>query len=148
MEEEWSYEKEWFEEGNVSRKIKEFLEDNGYTILKFNIDKRARGHDIEAIKNGEKLIVEVKGFPSDRYVKGKKKGQPKRTHPNLQAKHWFAEALLSLIIAKSENPKIKIAIGLPNFKKYRELIDKTGYFRKIFGLTCYWVNEDGTVKEE
>ena len=40
MEGEWSYEKEWFEEGNVSKKIKSFLEEEGYTILKFNVDTR------------------------------------------------------------------------------------------------------------
>jgi hypothetical protein len=74
-------------------------------------------------------------------------GKKKPTNPNLQAKHWFAEALLSLIIAKSENPKINIAMGLPFKEKYKELINKITYFRKQFDLTFYLVDENGNIKE-
>ena len=146
MLEEWSYENEWFEEGNVSRRIKELLENTGYMIVKFNLDKRARGHDIEAVKNDEKLIVEVKGFPSDKYVGGKKKGQPKPTHPNLQAKHWFSQALFALIVAKSQNPSVKIALGLPDSRKYGEFINKIEYVKEKLGLFSYLVDENGNVR--
>lgn len=76
MTKEWAYEDEWFEETNVSRKVKDFLVKKGYQIIKFNEDKRKRGADIIAINriNNQKLIVEVKGFPSDKYVRGEKKG--------------------------------------------------------------------------
>jgi thymidylate kinase len=47
---EWSYENEWFEETNVARKIKEYLERKGYKIIKFNENKRSKGHDIIAEK--------------------------------------------------------------------------------------------------
>jgi len=147
IESEWSYEIEWFEESNVCRRIKEYLEKKGYWIMKFNIDKRAKGHDIIAVKDSKKLIVEVKGYPSDKYVRGKKKGQKKPTSPKLQAKHWFAEALLSLIIAKSQSPEVDIALGLLDFEKYRELLDKIRYFRRKFGLICYLVDKYGNVKE-
>ena len=60
MEIEWNYEDEWFEETNVSRKIRGFLVQNGYEIIKFCEDKREKGHDIEAIKDGRKIIMEVK----------------------------------------------------------------------------------------
>jgi hypothetical protein len=146
MSNTWEYEKEKFEEGNVSRRIKKFLENEGYQIARFNDDKRAHGHDIEAIKNGEKLIVEVKGFPSDKYVSGPKKGKRKPTPPNLQAKHWFSEALFSLIMARSENLQVKIGLGLPDEPTYRKLIGKISYFRNIFGLTCYLVGADDSVQ--
>jgi len=146
MMENWSYEKEWFEEGKVSRKIKVFLEKEGHKITKFNIDKRMRGHDIEAVKDNEKLIVEAKGFPSEKHTGGQERGQLKSTHPNLQAKHWFSEALFSLIVAKSENPQAKIALGLPDVKKYRELISKIEYFKENFELTVYLVDEKGNIR--
>jgi len=144
---EWHYENEWFEESNISRKIKDYLEKKEYKITKFNADKKTKGHDIEAEKDNSKFIFEIKGFPSDKYVSGKKMGKKKPTNPNLQAKHWFAEALLSLIIAKSENPKINIAMGLPFKEKYKELINKITYFRKQFDLTFYLVDENGNIKE-
>jgi len=116
---ERSYEEEWFEETNIGRKIKEFLEKDSWKIEKFNENKKQQGPDIVATKNGKKIVIEVKGYPPRYYVVGKKKGQPKPTHPNLEAKHWFADALLSVVVEKSRNPKIKVGIGLPLFPKMR-----------------------------
>ncbi len=45
MEIEWNYEDEWFEETNVSRKIKSALESTGYRITKFCEDKKERGQE-------------------------------------------------------------------------------------------------------
>lgn len=125
---EWSYENEWFEETNVSKAIVKFLKSNGYEIKKFNEDKRQKGHDIEATKAGVKLVLEVKGYPSDKYVRGPNKGKKKPTNPKLQAKHWLSEALLSLLIAKGEDPSCRIAIGLPKCERYDELVGKLDYF--------------------
>jgi hypothetical protein len=41
----------------------------------------------------ERLLAKVKGYPSVRYVRGSKRGQVKPTRPQVQARHWFAEAL-------------------------------------------------------
>jgi len=143
---QWRYEDEWFEETNISKKIKDYLENEDYEISKFNANKREKGHDIEAKKDNLEFIFEVKGFPSDKYVRGVEMGQKKTTNPNSQAKHWFGEALLSLIVAKSEKPEIKIALGLPMIKKYKDLINKVAYFRKKFDLCCYLVDEKGEVE--
>jgi len=141
---EWNYEMEWFEETNVSRKIKNALESVGYRITKFNEDKREKGHDIEAIKEGLEIIVEVKGYPSDKYVSGPNEGKKKPTNPNLQAKHWFGEALLALLMAKSENSDCKIVIGLPDFRKYRNLLDKIKFVMEKLEIGYILVDEKGT----
>lgn len=83
----------WFEETNVARKIRDFLESDDYEITKFNDDKRQKGPDIISIKEGQKIIIEVKDYPSDKYVRGPDKGKKKKTPPNLQAKQWLGEAL-------------------------------------------------------
>lgn len=101
----------------------DFLVQRGHEITKFCEDKKERGHDIESIKDGKKVIMEVKGYSSDKYVSGPKKGKKKRTDPKLQAKHWFGEALLSLLIAKSKNPSYKIAVGLTKFRVYEKLLE-------------------------
>jgi len=143
---EWSYEQEWFEETNVARKIRSFLEKQGWRIIKFNEDKRRKGPDVVAVKGDRKLVIEVKGYPSTRYVRGEKKGKLKPTHPNLQAKHWFSEALLSVIRVKSRNPMVEIGIGLPKFQKYVQLISDVEILKECLGVKFYIVKEDGGVE--
>ena len=143
---EWSYEQEWFEETNVARKIRSFLEKQGWRIVKFNEDKRLRGPDVVAVKGDRKLVIEVKGYPSTRYVRGEKKGKLKPTPPNLQAKHWFSEALLSVIRVKSQNSMVEIGIGLPKFQKYVQLISDVEILKKCLGIKFYIVKKDGGVE--
>jgi len=143
----WNYEDEWFEETNVSINIRDYLSEKGHKIIKFNIDKRQKGHDIITIKEGVKTIIEVKGYPSDKYVRGKNKGEKKPTPSNLQAKHWFSEGLLSLLLAKCDDWDITIALGLPKFRKYEELIKKIEPLKEKIGLKCYFVSGTGDVEE-
>ena len=142
-----AYENEWFEEINVARKIKEYLEREGYKIIKFNENKRSKGHDIVAEKNGKRVIVEVKGYPYDKYVIGKKKGDIKPTRQTTQARHWFSKVIFQVLLAKSENPNAMIYIGLPKFKTYERLIDKLENILKTLKIGCYLVEENGTVIE-
>lgn len=143
--EEWTYEKEWFEETNVARKIRGYLQETGYRIIKFNEDKRQKGPDIVAEKDGVKVIVEVKGYPSDKYVRGEKKGQKKPTNPNLQAKHWFSEVLLQVLLAKSENTNAVVCMGLPKFPLYEKLIGQLEHILRDLGVICYLVDENGEI---
>lgn len=148
MLEEWTYKDEWFEETNVANKICDFLVKNGYKITKFSKDKKARGHDIEAEKDGQKVIIEVEGYPSDKYVRGANKGKKKPTNPKLQAKHWFGEALLSLLIAKSKNPGCKITVGLPKFRIYERLLEDISLVMEKLEIGYVLVDENGNLKAE
>lgn len=148
MTAEWNYEDEWFEETNVSRKIRDFLVQQDYEITKFCEDKKERGYDIEAEKDGQKIIMEVKGYPSDKYVSGPYKGEKKPTNPNLQAKHWFGEALLALLIAKSRNPVCKTVIGLPDFRIYRDLLERVKFVMMKLNMGYILVDERGHVEVE
>ncbi len=142
------YENEWFEETNVLRKIKGYLEKEGWNIQKSNEDKTQKGEDIRASKNGKTLVMEVKGYPSDKYVKTTAKykaGENKPTKPELQARHWFAEALFQLEIRKSKEPNIKIALGLPLMKRYQNLLNEVEYVKEQLGITCYFTDENGKV---
>ena len=142
----WQYEDEWFEETNVSTKIRDYLVSTGYQIIKFNEDKTKKGYDIETKKDSTMMVVEVKGYPSEEYVSGDNKGQKKPTHPNLQAKHWFSEALLTLLLAKCNDWDTKISFGLPDFPKYRELIAKITPIMKNAEIDCIFVKENGDVE--
>jgi hypothetical protein len=144
-----SYENEWFEEGNVPRRIKKFLQEGSYIITRFNSDKRSRGPDIVCEKDAQQMVIEVKGYPWDRYAKdiprwGIKKGDPKPTPPNLQAKHWFAQALLTLLIEKQKGKWHLLGLGLPKFEIYQGLLRKIHH--KELGITCLMVDKEGHVE--
>jgi Holliday junction resolvase-like predicted endonuclease len=147
-EKPYVYENEWFEETNVLRKIREYLEAEGWEILKANEDKTQKGEDIRASKNDKTLVVEVKGYPSDKYVKTTAKykaGEKKPTKPKVQAGHWFAEALFELEIRKSKEPNIQIALGLPLMKRYQNLLNGVEYVKDQLRITCYFSDENGKV---
>jgi len=75
---------EGFDENLVVDICKDFLKARGYTIISI-ATKKQKGPDIEAEKNGVRVIVEAKGYPARIYVKGSKKGI-KKASPRLQAR--------------------------------------------------------------
>lgn len=145
MVEAWRYEDEWFKEGNVSKKLKEWFESQDYMIEQFVENKKKRGKDMVVSKNGKRIVIEVKGYPSKYYVDPRKQGHEKKTSPTLQARHWFSHALLSLMKAKSDSPKSIVAMGLPYSNRYENLIEGVSYAAKLMGLQFYFVKKDGSV---
>jgi len=149
----WNKTKDWFWEGNVQDKIVKFLtRTENFIIIKIaDTQKKEPGPDILAKRKAGKGFTEiryvaVKGYPSRYYTQGEKKGKVKRASRSTQARHWFAEAIMELILAKSRDENIQIALGLPEFKVYKNLLNKIKWFRQKVGLLCYLVNEKGEVK--
>ncbi len=66
---------EWFWEGNVQQAMIRYLRAQGWTAEHSTDTARGEhGSDIVARRDGKLLLVEVKGYPSVRYVKGTKAG--------------------------------------------------------------------------
>jgi len=148
----WEKTYDWFWEGNVQNRIIEYMVKNeGFQIIRSaDPGKKERGPDIFAqrrLSDGsfERRRVAVKGYPSERYVDGERRGEKKRTDPSTQARHWFGEALLELVLAKSKDENLQIALGLPDKKVYRNLLKRIKWFREKVGLLCYLVDEHGEV---
>lgn len=138
--------KEWFWEGNINKSFCEYLRKEKWDILKAaNTKIHEKGIDIVAKRNRTHLVVEVKGYPSTKYQYGKNKGKLKPTKPNTQARHWFAEVILSIILAKNKYPNAKRAIALPNYNVYNKLIDKTKPELKLLQIGIFLVNKNGNV---
>jgi hypothetical protein len=124
----------WYWEGNVQRKIVEYLKANGWTVLsEADTASRQQGKDIVASDpRGQLLWVTVKGFPE-------------RTK-NTQARHWFAGAHHDLARYRNEGKEALLAMGLPHgFKTYEGLIKRDDAVRRFLGYRVYWVRADGTV---
>jgi hypothetical protein len=122
---------DWFWEGNVVAVVASFLKQNDWSIKSIaDTEKREAGVDIHATQVGKDLLVEVKGYPATVYQRGIKKGQPKPTKPDVQARHWYSEVLLLAILRQTEadNPTTEVAIVLPSHPVYIKLV--TGLWRE------------------
>ena len=127
----------WYWEGNVQHSIVEYLKAQGFPILSAaNTESRQAGKDIEAeTKEGSNLWVTVKGYPEK--------------SRNTQARHWFSQALLDLILYREEDPIAKLGVGLPDgFTTYRNLSNRIGWFRQSVPFSFYWVSKEGSVRVE
>lgn len=148
----WDKTADWFWEGNVQQKIIDYVNNQeGFQIVHFSNPKakgkQGQGPDIVAEWRGILRQVEVKGYPPAIYTQGSKKGQAKQPSQQAgQAKEWFAEALLALILAKSKDSKLEIALGLPELERYTRLLNETSWARKMMCIHCYLVDESGAVK--
>lgn len=83
-------------------------------MTEYNEIKTGKGHNLEAMYGNDHLILECKGFPSDYYVSRPRNGEPKPANSKLQAHHWFADVLYSVLKAKSNGPNVRIGIALPS----------------------------------
>lgn len=138
--------KPWSWEGIVVRAVTSFLTARGWSIEAIaNTETGEPGADIKATKSERVLIVEVKGYPSKTYERGPRKGQPKRTNPATQARHWFAEALLTALLRQAANRQHHVAIAFPEFAVYTKLLTRVTESLKLLGLIVLLVQESGTV---
>lgn len=135
---------EWSWEGNVQAAVVRLLAGDRWDIVRVaDTASRQHGHDIVAAKAGMEMLVEVKGFPSTRYVRGPKAGQPKPTSPNLQARHWYANALLSGVLMRSEHPNARVVLAFPRFTTYENLARRTAGTLRANGIEIWLVDEVG-----
>jgi len=137
---------EWAWEGNVQSRVATYLAATGWSIIRVaDTAQRERGVDIIADRDGRRLLVEVKGWPSSTYARGEHAGQPKPTQPGLQATHWFAEGLTTLIRRGTE-PGARLALALPGMPRYRTLLAEAGWALDRLDIRVYLVTADGAVE--
>jgi hypothetical protein len=136
---------DWAWEGNVQSRLVTHLVAHGWSIVQVaDTARQERGIDIDAKRDGQRLLIEVKGWPSTTYARGERAGQLKPARPNTQATHWFAEAFTTLIRRGAE-PDTRLAIGLPDMPRYRALLGEAAWALQPLDITVYLVTADGTV---
>ncbi len=128
---------DWFWEGNVQAKVVGYLVKNGYDIRSVSdTASRAPGKDIVAITpDGNELWISVKGYPEK--------------SPNVQARHWFSQAVFDLVLYRGEGPNVKLALALPDgFVTYLNLLPRINWLKQTTPFQVFWVSEDGKVRRE
>lgn len=138
---------DWYWEGNVCSALATFLRENGWVITAVaDTLSKQRGPDIVAVREHQKLIMEVKGFPPSTYRDTRRAAEQKRTAPTIQAQHWYAQAILKALRLQHEHPEALVGIALPDFPRYRNLFSETrDAFVKLDLLVCF-VGETSTVE--
>lgn len=136
----------WFWEGNVQAAFAQYLESRGWMIESISdTASRQQGADILASKDGQRLVAEVKGYPSDRYARGPRAGQPKPTNPATQARHWYAGALLTASLARDASPESQVVMVFPGFDTFRSLVERTRGTLEAARIGVFFVLENGWV---
>jgi hypothetical protein len=138
---------DWFWEGNVVEAVARALAQSGWTIVgKANTHSKERGVDIHATRNGQTLLVEAKGYPSKNYREPRRASQVKPTNPTSQAQQWYSHALLKVMRLQTKYPNAIVALGFPNFPRYRALFEETHGGLAKLGVAALTVLADGSVE--
>lgn len=138
---------DWYWEGNVVEAIARYLRDAGWVIERIaDTRSKERGIDIQASKDGRVLLVEAKGYPSTSYRDPLRASEKKRTNPVLQAGHWYSHAVLAALRLQTKYPAAQVALGFPDFPRYRTLFEETRIGLEKLGLAFLSVQEDGAVR--
>jgi hypothetical protein len=138
--------KDWAWEGNVQSRVVSHLTGTSWHVIAVaDTARREPGADIIAEREGSRLLVEVKGWPGTTYARGERAGQAKPTQPTLQAAHWFAEGLITLI-RRGKAPGTQLALALPDKPRYRTLLSEAGWALDRLEILVYLVTADGSVQ--
>ncbi|WP_370327570.1 hypothetical protein [Euzebya sp.] len=136
----------WDWEGNVQAVLVQHLRGDGWTVISAaDTESGQQGVDVHARRSGQDLFIEVKGFPSSTYVRGPKRGEPKPTRPAVQARHWYAGALLSAVLLRDAHPDARVGMCFPDAQTYRRLVARSRRSLGDLAIEVWWVGEDGGV---
>jgi len=117
---------DWFWEGNVVETIARSLADDGWTIVgKADTHSKERGVDLHATRDGRTLLIEAKGYPATTYRDARRAGEVKPTNPTNQAQQWYSHAVLKVMRLQTKHPEAVVALGFPDFPRYRALFEET-----------------------
>ena len=135
-----SVDRSWYWEGNVQSVIAGYLAAQGYRLRQVaNTSTRETGVDVIAEKAGRELWVTVKGYPQG----------TSKTNPSTQSRHWFSHAVFDVVLYRSRDAEVDIAVGLPDgFTTYLNLASRVGWLKERVPFAFLWVGADGGVREE
>ena len=140
-------ERPWYWEGHVQDTLAAHLIAAGWDVREAaDTESKAPGIDLLATKDQRWLAIEVKGYPNTTYDHGPKRGQPKPTQPTNQARQWFSHALLGMMLLRDKRPDAEIAIALPRYTTYENLVQRTKMSFGLLDFGVYLVSQDGSVE--
>lgn len=133
-------------EAGVQGRLVAYLARNGWLVLRVaDTATRERGIDVLARHGSRIWAIEVKGYPSRAYADPRRADQAKPTSPSVQARHWYAAALLKTVLTRDEHPDYQVAIALPDVATYRSLHERSRRSLDDLAVAVFFVAADGDV---
>jgi Holliday junction resolvase-like predicted endonuclease len=133
-------------EADVQADVVRHLTDSGWTIVRqADTATKERGIDIVATLGDRTVAVEVKGYPGRGYADPARAGETKPTSPSTQARHWYAQAVLTALLTRDEHPQWDAVIAVPEAETYASLGARTEQNLATVGIELWRVLADGTV---
>ncbi|WBB47442.1 hypothetical protein O3597_20160 [Verrucosispora sp. WMMA2044] len=140
-------ERSWDWEGNVQAVLCRWLEEQGWQLLQVaDTATKQQGTDVVTERAGQRLHVEVKGYPSKTYADPRRAGEVKPTQPTLQAGHWYADALVQALRLREKHSGDQVAMAFPDAPRYRSLLAETASTLRNMRIGVFLVAEDGLVE--
>ncbi len=137
---------EWYREKRVKNRLLIWLDSIGYTEA---IPQRNGLHGVDIQRRNKVAcrywFIECKGFPSDTYQKGSKKGQQKsKKRISSQSYSWFTRVIGQISLRmKQENGNY--GIGLPNKDYFKKKITDIHIFRKRAKIHFFLIRRNGDI---
>jgi hypothetical protein len=72
--------------------------------------------------------------------------ESKPTNPTNQAQQWYSHPLFKVMRLQTKHPEAIVALGLPDFSRYRGLFEETHGGLKKLGVGLLTVRENGEVE--
>lgn len=119
------------------------LEKNNWKIESHCLGQN-RGCDIVAIKENEKLYIEVKGARAGDHSPTKRR----EFFDSGQIKTHFGKAIVKILDDKYKNSNANFAIAHPNDSGIKKAIGNLTPYLKVLGIKHFWVSENGNVYED
>lgn len=137
----------WLTEAQVQSRVVSHLVTQGWSITSVaDTASRQRGIDVVAVRDGQEIGVEVKGYPGRSYADPARKAEAKAAHPSAQASAYFAQAILSALRLRGRRPEMLSVIAVPDVARYRDLAGETAPSLTLTGVEVWMVSEDGVVR--
>lgn len=137
---------EWHWEGNIIDAVIDYLVERDWIIVKIaDTYTKERGEYIRAVKDGQWLIIEAKGYPSRLYRDPRPRGEKKRTNPATQAPKWYSHAIFTAMCLQHRNSDATVAVALPDMSRYRTMHAETAASFTKLNVTMLFVDEYGYV---
>lgn len=139
----------WFFEGNVVRMVERYLNRQGWkTVSVIDPATHQQGVDLALERGGMQLLLEGKGYPGTTYAYGPNAGQVKSTAAPTQARHWFGQGVLGVLLRADLEPTALNALAFPDFQTYRSLFSRTSWALDQLQIGVYFIDEKGGVTEK
>jgi len=109
-------------------------------------EKVMLGTDLIAKRDGEELIVAIKGYPATLSARGLSRPSSKPTLSWEQAHHWYGQVLMNALLRQSLYPDARMCIALPDYDVLTNILPwiKAGLDR--LGVGVLYVREQEVVE--